>query len=566
MSNREQIVCLGSYGDLCIVLPFALDRFRATGEKTSIVVAQNYEDILDGVSYVTPIVYPETWKRGQDGDTVHRAVSWIKEQSNGSMIRWVNPVESAGTRKPVGESFVHEIWANLGRPNDWRRLPLEFDRRDVLREAALVEKHLNVDLQIILVALSGVASPFPEKDDLIQAVQEALPKCRALDLSEVRAEKPYDLIRLMDRAELLIAGDSLPLHLSAASKVPVIALSRDLPTPWNGTPWQKRFELHCRYSQYSARKPEILHMARQVLSGVRRPSQRPIMGLEAHGYNPSLIQWNGNLWSTYRHHPHGSWKTQLAIVQLDPATATAIRHLPLRMPSDLSTSSVEDMRLWTRDDRLFGSFVVAGVAGNRFRCVMAYGEIKVSDSGAELAEFCRPEYGHNDGSALEKNWVFFDLEGRTHFIYACSPEHVVVRIRDGKPDEEWRTPSLSWAWGQIRGGTPPIPYRGKWLRFFHSQIPISDKPRDVRYYMGAYVMNSEPPFEMLAVSSHPILSGHEWRSGAAHWKPNVVIPYGAVAQDDGWMVSVGVNDTAACLVKVTESHLNFNDQIRRVAD
>ena len=185
---------------------------------------------------------------------------------------------------------------------------------------------------------------------------------------------------------------------------------------------------------------------------------------------------------------------------------------------------------------------------------MAYGEIRVGDGGAEIVNLCRPEYGHNDGSALEKNWVFFENDGDTHFIYTCSPDHVVVRA-----GAEWRTPALPWAWGDIRGGTPPLPYRGKWLRFFHSQIQITDKPRDGRYYLGAYLMNNQPPFEMLAIASHPIMGGHEWRSPSPHWKANVLIPYGAVEQGNGWLVSLGINDSAACWVNLTAAHLNFYD-------
>ena len=559
--KSETIVCLGSYGDLCIVLPYTLDVFRRTGERTRIVVGQNYADLLDGVSYVEPIVYPETWKRGQDCEAVRRAVQWIKERSNGAALRWVNPVESSD--RHCVESFVHEIYFHLGR-FDWRKLPLEFDRRDIGREAVLTERvlrGLDPHRPLVLAALDGVASPFPQRAELLAALQAELPFANVMDMSAIRAERPYDLLGLMAIAQVLISADTFALHLSAASGVPVIALARDRPTDWYGTPWQKRVELHVRYSHYGARKAEIIHAAKQVMAGVRRPSQRPIMGLEAHGYNPSLIRWNGGLWSTYRYHPHGSWKTQLALVEMDD-NATAIRHLPLRMPADLVASSVEDMRLWLRDGRLMGAFVVASAEARRIRCVMACGEVRLEDGVAELVDFLRPEHGHNDGSALEKNWVFFEREGCTHFVYSCSPEHVVVRLDGAKAAEEWRTPALNWAWGQIRGGTPPLPFRGKWLRFFHSQIPISAQPRDCRYYVGAYLMNNEPPFEMLAISSHPILSGHEWRSPSAHWKANVVIPYGAVEQDNGWLVSVGLNDSAACLVKVTEVHLNFvNDKL-----
>jgi predicted GH43/DUF377 family glycosyl hydrolase len=45
--------------------------------------------------------------------------------------------------------------------------------------------------------------------------------------------------------------------------------------------------------------------------------------------------------------------------------------------------------------------------------------------------------------------------------------------------------------------------------------------------------------------------------GCPHWKPNVVIPYGCVPQDDGWTVSLGVNDALACLATIKPEQLKL---------
>lgn len=561
MSNTPQIVCMGSYGDLCIILPYAYAEFKRTGEKLTIIVAQNYADMLDGVSYVNRVVYPESWKRGLDLANTRKAVDWVKGQADRTPITWVNPVEAFGERKNSGHNFVDEMWKTLGAPDGWKNAPLVFDQRDDHRELVLAGDarcqfdRLN-NQSPVLVALKGVASPFPECDDLM-AMIKSIPGVNVVNLSEIKADKPYDLLGLMDRAQLLIASDSMPLHLSAASKVPVIALSRDLPSHWNGTPWHRRYELHVRYSQYAARKSEILHTARRVLQGERRLVQRPITGTEGNGYNPSLVRWQGRLFTTYRYHAPGTWRTKLALALLNEKTMAVEVHYTILTPSSASHHSAEDMRLWTVGNKLFGSYVLANTVGNKLKCAIRYGEITITGNGAELSGDWQPKYGNNDGTALEKNWVFFEREGCTFFIYACYPDHIVALVKENYVVQSWKTLGMTWPWGTIRGGTAPLPFRGKWLRFFHSQMPISDKPRDARYYMGAYLMNSQPPFEMLAVSTHPILAGHEWRSAASHWKPNVVIPYGAVEQDGGWMVSVGVNDSAACLVNVTEKDLNL---------
>lgn len=116
---------------------------------------------------------------------------------------------------------------------------------------------------------------------------------------------------------------------------------------------------------------------------------------------------------------------------------------------------------------------------------------------------------------------------------------------------EFKTKSPAWEWGELRGGTSPLPHRGLWLRFFHSHV-------DGIYRMGALLMESQPPFQVMAVSKWPILSGDDrYKYGWKFWKPRVVIPYGAIEWNGGWMVSIGRNDSECALVHVTPEMLNL---------
>ena len=126
--------------------------------------------------------------------------------------------------------------------------------------------------------------------------------------------------------------------------------------------------------------------------------------------------------------------------------------------------------------------------------------------GSTLNEAARPVYGQNDGEHMEKNWTFFEHGDQLYFIYQCSPKQVIVRW-SGKLEGEHITEGPRWPYGQIKGGTPPIPYEGKLLRFFHSTL---DNEVDLSlrcYYIGACLMNPEPPFEVVAVSRKPIIYG-----------------------------------------------------------
>ena len=69
-------------------------------------------------------------------------------------------------------------------------------------------------------------------------------------------------------------------------------------------------------------------------------------------------------------------------------------------------------------------------------------------------------------------------------------------------------------------------------------------------------MEATPPFRVLQISREPILYGSPWEKDKVfHWKPNVVFPGGVIKYGDGYLLSIGVNDSRCCLVKVNETDL-----------
>jgi len=55
MSNTY--INLGKYGDVCCLLPALYDEFNQTGEKPNLIISKDFQDIIDGTSYVNKIVY-----------------------------------------------------------------------------------------------------------------------------------------------------------------------------------------------------------------------------------------------------------------------------------------------------------------------------------------------------------------------------------------------------------------------------------------------------------------------------------------------------------------------------
>lgn len=150
----------------------------------------------------------------------------------------------------------------------------------------------------------------------------------------------------------------------------------------------------------------------------------------------------------------------------------------------------------------------------------------------------------------EKNWAPFDYEGLPHFIYSDNPRVI------WNPYRQQATISgqaLSWNYGTIRGGSPAIPYQGKYITFFHSARNTTESGwSDGRlYYMGAYVFESKPPFRVTHITKEPLIRGEELYNNPQH--PGlilVVFPAGVIESNDSFFVSMGINDACTGVLRI----------------
>jgi hypothetical protein len=173
-----------------------------------------------------------------------------------------------------------------------------------------------------------------------------------------------------------------------------------------------------------------------------------------------------------------------------------------------------------------------------------------------------PQYGKNNWTASEKNWLFFEQGGKLYCSYQCAPEHVVFQMVGNNVGNEWRTKCPVATFGNPRGGTQPVPYNGMLLRFFHSQSVNIPERAQWRYHIGAMLMEANPPFQITALSKHPIITGSEapFFPGHKFYKPNIVFPAGVTVDPtakDTWLVSYGVNDGACAMAHIKPEHLNL---------
>lgn len=277
-------------------------------------------------------------------------------------------------------------------------------------------------------------------------------------------------------------------------------------------------------------------------------------GLKPFGYNPSIIRYQGRLLLSYRWHEAGAKATRLRLAELSEAGDVSSD-----APIQCSGSSCEDARLFLHRDGLWMSWVDANYpAGSE--AVMKYGRLALGREPA-IEETVQVDYAHNDYSRCQKNWIHFDHAGRLYCFY---DDHTLLRLEDGKVVEETAVEPPPWAYGQIRGGTGPLPCDGKLLRFFHSCLHTEPEPCPRLYRVGALLLEPEPPFRVVAVSSQPILHGSGLdsltvaeKAACTDHRRNVVFPCGAVVHEDGWLLAVGANDCESLLLKVRREDLHL---------
>ena len=110
-----------------------------------------------------------------------------------------------------------------------------------------------------------------------------------------------------------------------------------------------------------------------------------------------------------------------------------------------------------------------------------------------------------------------------------------------------------WKYGQPRGGSQAelidTPYGKRYLTFFHSSIKRGYNL--VTYFGGAYLFQSENPYEITHISSEP-LSPKSFYNVSQGWMSKtldfVVFPTAFIKTNDTLYVSFGVQDSSGYIV------------------
>lgn len=271
----KAFLLLGRLGDLTTVLPAVYAEHKATGQRVPVVVAKAFAGLLDGCSYAEPVVWDGPFER------VIEAKGWAQRKLVQHQLidcsvygHGVNPSHDMW-------SFTREIWRLSKCSVPYEQAELVFDRRDEAREKAFFEA--TPARPFVLFAGAGTSSPFAEGPALLAALTEKLPDYAVVDISNVRAERPYDLLYLYERATALIATDSFPLHLAqAVPGLNTVALITDGPTTWHRSAWRPNHRLRVLYS-------EALRRIDDIVAAVREPKVPTLHFVTTQAANPDAV-------------------------------------------------------------------------------------------------------------------------------------------------------------------------------------------------------------------------------------------------------------------------------------
>jgi hypothetical protein len=265
--EAADIVSLRRAGDIINLFPLLQKLSKRENRPIRLVVAQEFKTLLDGVSYVEPVVWSGDWE-----DPVGAA------KKHGAAIA---QVFGRGLTPDIWNgNFAKMAWEQLG--HQWNRyMPLVFDRRSLAREKELADNTFKTKRPKILVKLVGNSSPFGEQEWVRAQLEEFREQAELVDLDTLKAERIYDVIGLMDRAALVITVDTVAFWLAGASTVPVILFTNN--TKFGASPPKGNVITAHRYAEVVENWSSIRKM---IIASLHTPVN-PGMILAFSDYNPT---------------------------------------------------------------------------------------------------------------------------------------------------------------------------------------------------------------------------------------------------------------------------------------
>lgn len=224
----------GCNGDFIFMMPALREIYRRTGKKPIVMVSESYEPVFEGVSYAQAMAIP---RPNNFRNVPIYYEDYRKLYPYLVISQCADPSRVAHFQvKPPATNYQQSIWQRMGLLELMETLPLEFDRRDPVREERLRQQHFRTARPKLLYNFKGVSSPCKTCGKVWELLQNYRHKFELVDLAPLKAYRIYDILGLMDHAAGLITIDTYSLHLAHGSRIPYVALLRDKRDGGESTP------------------------------------------------------------------------------------------------------------------------------------------------------------------------------------------------------------------------------------------------------------------------------------------------------------------------------------------
>lgn len=257
-SDRRLFLQLGRLGDILNAVPLAWEHHRKTGEKPLFMAAKAFAPILDGFSFLEPVVF--------DGDWMDMILASFQARKLTSDVRISQICAKGLVNKPTCSSFARESWAAAGAGIPWGTLPLVVDRRSPEREALVLEQAALDGRPLVLLSLGGISSPFHRGQEVEALLRQRLGmEFQILNLDDIRVARLYDLLGLYEAAHCLVTTDTATLHLAHATpQLPVVTLITRAPNAWHGSAWRPQHAGRFYYDEVDTRGEQLVAATRDA--------------------------------------------------------------------------------------------------------------------------------------------------------------------------------------------------------------------------------------------------------------------------------------------------------------
>ena len=288
-----------------------------------------------------------------------------------------------------------------------------------------------------------------------------------------------------------------------------------------------------------------------------------------YNFNPALISdGQGGFIMAYRFIGKSDLIRRIAICRLDSemnvVKGSAVHLSDLIEFADDSVDS--HSREWFADPRLFqlqGKTWMVWNDGNRSEGnhqfmveLSVQGELKPAGLAREIVL-------NGSRRKNEKNWAFFEADGKVWVVYSITPHEILSVdmssstrvICQSEVLVEWNA-RYSEHFGALRGGAQPVRVGDKFVNLVHSSFNMPEG----REYVGAvYEFSAQYPFKPVRELPVPVDFGlPKTPAGEAETEnklnpttSKVVYPTGLVINGDDVAISAGLNDSDMTLVRGT---------------